>query len=371
MDSHSSDFDIFKKQSLFHGFNDQEINSILKLCHKKVFENNESIIEENDTSRELYVIADGEVKLLKWDKDQLFQLPLGKLGPGQLFGDMSFLDGTPRSSTIEATKKTTVYVIYPEDVKKNLPESIYNKIISNIASINIGRLKSLNEAHVAIQRSTFRKLQFSQQAGMFIILIALIFGGLNLLFSLALDYLSPQGFSLSLWAYEFLFWYLALISTWILIKAFHFYLDEFGVNTENLSKTLPETLLAIVIGMTVIFIAYLISSSKMPITMPWQLWILGYLAFCLSFEFIARGVILSSIKNLLHDERGWASIIWAACFISFLPFTSYVRLEINTIIIYFLINLLMGWIYLHQRSLVGVITIHFLLGAFARYLQLI
>ena len=54
-----------------------------------------------------------------------------------------------------------------------------------------------------------------------------------------------------------------------------------------------------------------------------------------------------------------------------IPLTSYLHLENHSLILFFAFNFAMGWLVVRQGSLAGVILIHFVLGAFSKYLQLI
>ena len=102
-----------------------------------------------------------------------------------MFGEMSFMDGSPRSTTIETTKKTVVFGLSRQDLEelqgKAGLQDIYNKIISNIAIININRLRSSNETQVKTLRTSLRRFQVRQGMGKFLIFSLLAFGIVNLL----------------------------------------------------------------------------------------------------------------------------------------------------------------------------------------------
>jgi CRP-like cAMP-binding protein len=73
------------------------------------FEPGTVIFEEGDTGRELFVIAEGEVDILKKADDQT--LTLASLGPGDFFGEMAFVDASPRSAGAVARSSLHVHVI--------------------------------------------------------------------------------------------------------------------------------------------------------------------------------------------------------------------------------------------------------------------
>lgn len=55
---------------------------------------NTVLLKEKDTSKEMYFILDGEVKVTIGGTE------IASIGPGQFFGEMSMVDGLPRSATI-------------------------------------------------------------------------------------------------------------------------------------------------------------------------------------------------------------------------------------------------------------------------------
>jgi hypothetical protein len=58
------------------------------------------VFQEGDESADLYVIQDGRIELLRRDVGEFKQVAL--LEPGDFFGEMSLLDGTPREVTARA-----------------------------------------------------------------------------------------------------------------------------------------------------------------------------------------------------------------------------------------------------------------------------
>lgn len=64
-----------------------------------LFNAGESIIREGDSDRSIYIILDGRVRVFTKDsKDEDFELAV--LGPSDFFGEVSFLTGKPRSSSV-------------------------------------------------------------------------------------------------------------------------------------------------------------------------------------------------------------------------------------------------------------------------------
>ncbi|HHT9118103.1 MAG TPA: Crp/Fnr family transcriptional regulator [Candidatus Hypogeohydataceae bacterium YC38] len=74
----------------------------------KVYKDGEIILKEGSTSREMYVIQSGKVLVTKGEA------VLATLGEGEVFGEISLLDGQPRSATVQALGEVRVLVIDQE-----------------------------------------------------------------------------------------------------------------------------------------------------------------------------------------------------------------------------------------------------------------
>ncbi len=73
------------------------------------FEPGQVIIRENTPGDSAYIVLSGQVEVTKRIEGQ--PVVLVRLGPGSIFGEMSLLDGSPRSATATAMETTRVSVI--------------------------------------------------------------------------------------------------------------------------------------------------------------------------------------------------------------------------------------------------------------------
>jgi CRP-like cAMP-binding protein len=67
------------------------------------------LVFENEVSRKMYVIKRGQAKVFKQYLGQ--RITLAVLGPGEIFGEMGFVDAQPRSASVEALTDMEVVVI--------------------------------------------------------------------------------------------------------------------------------------------------------------------------------------------------------------------------------------------------------------------
>ena len=81
-----------------------------------------TLIKENDLSRKMFIIRKGKVKVYKNYFGK--KITLATLGPGEIFGELSFFDAAPRSATVETITEVTANIIEGEksiDQIENLP----------------------------------------------------------------------------------------------------------------------------------------------------------------------------------------------------------------------------------------------------------
>ncbi|WP_029896247.1 cyclic nucleotide-binding domain-containing protein [Desulfohalovibrio reitneri] len=92
----------FRKIPSLHNFENRYLKEILSLSKIRKYEPGETIIEEGQSDRWMYVVISGEVRVLKGG-EELSRLRMA----GDVFGEMGVIDGQPRSATIEAATHTT------------------------------------------------------------------------------------------------------------------------------------------------------------------------------------------------------------------------------------------------------------------------
>lgn len=77
----------------------------------RVYEDGEVIFREGEDSREMYVVKEGEVVVMKDSKRG--EITLATLRKGDFVGEMSLLESLPRSATARAKGKTKLLAIHP------------------------------------------------------------------------------------------------------------------------------------------------------------------------------------------------------------------------------------------------------------------
>ncbi|MFC1970261.1 cyclic nucleotide-binding domain-containing protein [Chloroflexota bacterium] len=88
----------------------------------KTYQKSETIFKENSTGKEMYILRSGKVKLVL--EDEKGEAEVNTLEqPGEFFGEMALIDGSPRSATAIADEyNTELEVLDREDFLKMIKE---------------------------------------------------------------------------------------------------------------------------------------------------------------------------------------------------------------------------------------------------------
>jgi CRP/FNR family cyclic AMP-dependent transcriptional regulator len=110
----------FLKQSdIFFQVTPTQLELIANLCQEMVFDAAEILFRENSGSKELYIIAQGEVDILinrvgTGDLEKK-EIAVARLSRGQSFGEVALVDEGLRSATARVAQKNTHLIVIQRD----------------------------------------------------------------------------------------------------------------------------------------------------------------------------------------------------------------------------------------------------------------
>jgi len=110
-----------KKSGIFSSLSESEIKKISSLFEQIEFKNNESIFLEGDPSDKFYILADGNVKVLKhtvMGKDIILEI----MSPGDVFGGVAVLDRKPYPASAQAMESITAIRISRQNLFRIMEE---------------------------------------------------------------------------------------------------------------------------------------------------------------------------------------------------------------------------------------------------------
>jgi CRP/FNR family cyclic AMP-dependent transcriptional regulator len=121
---------------LFSACSKKELATIAKATDQLTLPDGHVLVTQDESSREAFVIVDGEVTVKRNNRK------VATLGPGAMIGEMGLLDRGPRTATVVADGPVDVLVIGPREFSALLDDvpSITQKLLKSLAS----RLRELD-----------------------------------------------------------------------------------------------------------------------------------------------------------------------------------------------------------------------------------
>jgi len=123
---------------MFAGVPDAQLEQIAKVAFHRRVTRQTTIVRAGDSTDSLYVLISGSAKVLNSDEDGR-EVILTLLGPGEFFGEMGLIDGSPRSADVMATETCELLVITKNDFIRCLSENF--DLCLNIMKSLVQRLR--------------------------------------------------------------------------------------------------------------------------------------------------------------------------------------------------------------------------------------
>jgi len=119
----------FRAVPLFRDVSKKGLRSIVSAATEVDVGAGKELVREGEFGRHLYVITGGEALVTRGGRR------LGRLGPGDFFGELAFLDGAPRSATVTARTDMQVMVLGPRefDVVVEREPAVAKRLLATMA----------------------------------------------------------------------------------------------------------------------------------------------------------------------------------------------------------------------------------------------
>jgi len=125
----------------FHGLTPAEISDLLGSSEKCSFEPGAYIVKEGSIGAHMYIILNGEARVVKSGRDG--EVELARLASADSFGEMALADNEARSASVIAESDCVLVRI--NDLIINSRPEIGVKVYRNIAKVLSARLRTADE----------------------------------------------------------------------------------------------------------------------------------------------------------------------------------------------------------------------------------
>jgi CRP-like cAMP-binding protein len=138
MSTTTDPLEMLRSVPLFQGLSKRELKTILNSAKQVEHAAGHTIVEEGARGVGFHLILEGEASVLRKARK------LARLGPGDFFGEMSLLDGGPRSATVKAETNTKTLALSSWDFHPLIEKN--PSIALRLLEVLSGRLRAAQES---------------------------------------------------------------------------------------------------------------------------------------------------------------------------------------------------------------------------------
>jgi CRP/FNR family transcriptional regulator, cyclic AMP receptor protein len=120
------------KAALLRDLPTDTLAQLAAAARRRTYRKGEVIFHEGDAGDSLYVLQSGQVKVVT-DAESGGEALFSLLGPGECFGELSLIDGEPRSATVEALEPVEAVILRRDSfmaVLRAHPETMERVLLS-------------------------------------------------------------------------------------------------------------------------------------------------------------------------------------------------------------------------------------------------
>jgi hypothetical protein len=135
---------LLRPLSMFSGLGDGELRKIARLFVQKLYRPAEQVFAKGEMGDEAYVVLRGKVNIQLEENAP----PVAQLGDGKIFGELAFLDGSPRAAFAVAVQPSILLVVKRAafaDLVRREP-NLGMMVMRNLAQDLAIKLRGVNEA---------------------------------------------------------------------------------------------------------------------------------------------------------------------------------------------------------------------------------
>lgn len=143
--------------SLFDGMHRRHLRHLSRVVHRRCFDPGEAIFRQGDIGSGMYLIQSGRVRIVAEDSVR-GETQLAILETGQVFGEMSLFDHSPRSASAVAHGECVLYGLFEGDLdqlERTRPQAAA-RLLRNLGLSLALRLRQTNERLHEVEEGSAR-----------------------------------------------------------------------------------------------------------------------------------------------------------------------------------------------------------------------
>ena len=129
---------VLRNVPLFSGLDDLELEKLSKVSGRKRVERGAFIVRSGESTDSLYFLLVGRAKVTNVDEDGR-EIILAWLGPGEFFGEMGLIDGSPRSANVVAVEPCELLILGKHEFERCMQDNF--QVAKKLMQILVRRLR--------------------------------------------------------------------------------------------------------------------------------------------------------------------------------------------------------------------------------------
>jgi len=129
---------VLRNVPLFSGLDESELQRLSQVAMRRRAGRNEQVVRAGEDAESLIVLLTSRAKVTNFDEEGR-EIILAWLGPGEFFGEMGLIDGSPRSASVVAVEPCELLTIGKTEFQRCMQENF--QVAQKLMQILVGRLR--------------------------------------------------------------------------------------------------------------------------------------------------------------------------------------------------------------------------------------
>jgi CRP/FNR family cyclic AMP-dependent transcriptional regulator len=129
---------VLRNIPLFSGLDESELERLSKVAMRRRAARGEQVVRAGEDAETLIVLLTGRAKVTNFDEEGR-EIILAWLSPGEFFGEMGLIDGSPRSANVVAVEPCELLVLGKHEFQRCMQENF--QVAQKLMQILVRRLR--------------------------------------------------------------------------------------------------------------------------------------------------------------------------------------------------------------------------------------
>ena len=129
---------VLRNIPLFSGLDESELERLSKVAVRRRAARGEQVVRAGEDAETLIVMLTGRAKVTNFDEEGR-EIILAWLSPGEFFGEMGLIDGSPRSANVVAVEPCELLVLGKHEFQRCMQDNF--QVVQKLMQILVRRLR--------------------------------------------------------------------------------------------------------------------------------------------------------------------------------------------------------------------------------------